>query len=142
MKTVLLAEDDDSDLLLMKMACERSGVAHKLRVVTDGHAAIEYLAGTGKFEDRLAHPLPHLVFLDIKMPKRTGLEVLEWIRQQPHLRALPVIMLTSSTQIQDINRAYELDATSYLKKISDPTEFTQAVRIILKYWLELNIQSP
>ena len=141
MKTVLLVEDSSDDALIMKMACQRTGIPHTLRAVTDGEAAIEYLMGKGIYADRVAYSLPDLIFLDIRLPKRTGHEVLEWIRSQPELRSLPVVVLTTSKEPSDISRAYSLGVTSYLRKIPEVAEFGQAVRVILKYWLELNIVS-
>src|SRR5580658_1558262 len=82
MKTVLLAEDSEDDIFVMKMACKRTGIPHLLQVVTDGDMAIDYLSGNGIYADRTAYPLPDVVFLDIKMPKRDGHEVLQWIRSQ------------------------------------------------------------
>jgi CheY-like chemotaxis protein len=139
MKTVLLVEDNEDDILVMKMACKRTGIPHVLQVVTDGEMAIDYLSGIGAYTDRTVHPFPDVVFLDIKMPKRDGHEVLKWIRSQPGLKNLPVVMLTMSTQMVDVERAYELGVTSYLQKVSCLAEFGQGVRIILKYWLELNV---
>ena len=141
MKTVLLVEDNEDDIFFMKMACQRTGIPHDFHVVTDGDEAVQYLAGTGEFADRTRHPLPDLVFLDIKLPKRDGHKLLEWIRSQDVFRSLPVVMLTTSQAESDINRAYKLGVTSYLRKISCPAEFGQGVRVILKYWLELNIAS-
>ncbi len=139
MKTVLVVEDNDDDLMLMKMACQRTGIPHSLQVVTDGDTAVDYMAGVGPYADRLAHPLPDLIFLDIRLPKRDGHEVLEWIRARPEFKLLPVVMLTNSAHPEDVDRAYKLGVTSYLRKIASPAEFGQAVRVILKYWLELNI---
>jgi CheY-like chemotaxis protein len=139
MKNVLLVEDDADDLFFMKKACEGADFPHALQVVTDGQAAIDYLSGVGIYEDRLQHPLPELVFLDIKLPLRSGHEVLEWLRGQPAFKTLPVVMLTSSNHPSDIERAYRLGVTSYLLKNADPVEFCQGVRIILKYWLRLNM---
>jgi CheY-like chemotaxis protein len=139
MKTVLVVEDDDNDLLLMKMACQRTGIPHLLRSVPDGEAAIEYLSGNGVYSDRTIHPQPDLVFLDIRMPKRDGHEVLQWIRSQPRFRTLPVVMLSHSTRAEDVDRAYRLGVTSYLGKLANPAEFGQAVRVILKYWFEVNV---
>jgi CheY-like chemotaxis protein len=138
-KTLLLVEDNEDDILIMKMACKRTGIPHTLQVVTDGVMAIDYLSGNGPYADRTVHPLPDVVFLDIKMPKRDGHEVLKWIRSQPGLKNLPVVMLTVSTQSEDVERAYELGVTSYLQKVPNLAEFGQGVRIILKYWLELNV---
>jgi CheY-like chemotaxis protein len=107
-------------------------------VVTDGAMALDYLSGKGHYEDRIAHPLPDVIFLDVKMPKRDGHQVLEWIRSQPNLKNLPVVMLTMSAQTSDVERAYKLGVTSYLQKVSCLAEFGQSIRIILKYWLDLN----
>lgn len=139
MKTVLLVEDNQDDVFVMKMACQRTGIPHILQVVTDGAMALDYLAGNGEYSDRILHPMPDVVFLDIKLPKRSGHEVLKWIRSQPGLKNLPVVMLTVSTQSADVERAYELGVTSYLQKVPCLAEFGQGVRIILKYWLELNV---
>jgi len=139
MKTVLLVEDNQDDVFVLKMACQRTGIPHNLRVVTDGAMAVEYLSGDGPYADRTVNPMPDVVFLDIKMPKRDGHEVLKWVRAQPGLKNLPVVMLTSSAQRTDIDRAYDLGVTSYLEKVPCLAEFGQGVRIILKYWLELNV---
>jgi CheY-like chemotaxis protein len=138
-KTVLLVEDNQDDIFVMKMACQRTGIPHLLKVVTDGVMAVDYISGNGPYADRTVHPLPDVVFLDIKMPRRDGHEVLEWIRSQSGLKNLPVVMLTSSSHRTDIDRAYELGVTSYLQKVPCLAEFGQGVRIILKYWLELNL---
>ena len=139
MKTILLAEDSPDDAFMMQNACQNADVPHVLVQVTDGAAAIDYLAGNGAYADRSKHHLPDLVFLDIKMPRRNGHEVLEFIRAQPAFQNLPVIMLTNSDDPKDIRRAYELGVTSYLLKTGDPVEFVLGVRIILKYWLCMNI---
>jgi CheY-like chemotaxis protein len=141
MKSILLVEDNEDDAWMMKMACQRTGIPHSLHIVTDGDAAVDYLAGTGPYADRTAFPLPHLVFLDIKLPKRSGHEVLEWLRSRPEFKSLPVVMLTISAEPRDVSRAYSLGVTSYLRKMTGPAEFGQAVRVIVKYWLELNIPS-
>ena|ERR1700722_5085100 len=138
MKNVLLVEDNEDDVFFIKMACQRSGIPHSLHVVRDGKAAIDYLAGMEAHNDR-AQPLPDLVFLDVRLPKCSGHEVLEWLRAQPVFKTLPVVMVTSSSENQDVNRAYELGVTSYLRKVASRAEFGQAVRVILKYWLEVNI---
>jgi len=86
MKTVLLAEDNEDDIFIMKMACKRTGIPHVLQIVTDGDMALDYLSGKGRFADRILHPLPNVIFLDIKMPKRNGHEVLTWIRAHPDFK--------------------------------------------------------
>jgi CheY-like chemotaxis protein len=116
--TILLVEDDSNDVLLLQRAFRRAEIDHELHVVNDGEQAMCYLGGVGDFGDRDKHPLPALMLLDLKMPRRTGLEVLAWLRDQPDasLKKLPVIVLTSSRQSEDIDRAYELGANSYMAK--------------------------
>jgi len=107
-KTILVVEDNDDDIFMMKMACQRSGIPHQFQVAKDGDSAVEYLSGASKFKDRSVHPFPDVVFLDIKMPKRDGHEVLKWIRDQPTMENLPVVMLAGSLLATDVNRAFEL----------------------------------
>ncbi len=139
MKTVLLVEDSPDDAFIMEKACQSSEIPHNLVHLTDGVAAIDYLSGKGGYADRSKHQLPSLIFLDIRMPRKDGHEVLEWIRSQPKFQNLPIIMLTNSDQPKDIHRAYELGVTSYLLKTGDPVEFIMGVRVILKYWLCMNV---
>jgi CheY-like chemotaxis protein len=139
MKTVLLVEDSPDDAFMVQNACQNADIPHALVHLLDGVDAIDYLDGNGSYANRIAHPIPNLIFLDIKMPRKDGHEVLEWIRAQPELQNLPVIMLTNSDDPKDIHRAYKLGVTSYLLKTGDPVEFVLGVRIILKYWLCLNI---
>ena len=139
MKTVLIAEDSEDDAFAMKLACKRAGIPHRLQIVTDGEMAVDYLSGKGAFVNRMIHPLPDILFLDVKIPKRSGHEVLTWIRSQPNLKDLPVVMLTGSALKADVEQAYKLGATSSLQKVADLEEFEQTVRLALEYWLKLNI---
>src|SRR5580692_1650720 len=102
MKTILVVEDSQDDLLLMKMACKRSGIDHDLRVATDGQAAISYLSGAARYTSRADHPFPQLVFLDINLPRLDGHAVLKWIREEAGFKTLPVVMLTASFLQSDI----------------------------------------
>src|SRR5205085_9985879 len=106
--------------------------------VADGDEAVTYLLGQGRYADRRAHPLPGLVLLDLKLPRRSGLEVLGWIRQQAGLRRLSVVVFTSSTETSDIDRAYDLGANSYLVKPVDSESLSDVVRSLCGYWLTLN----
>ena len=135
---ILLAEDDPNDVLLIQRAFQRTLVANPIEVVRDGEEALAYLSGQGPFADRERHPLPVLMLMDLKMPRRTGLEVLEWVRLQPGLRRLPIIVLTSSNQSPDINRAYELGANSYLVKPAGFDSLLELVKNLDMYWLILN----
>lgn len=125
---VLYAEDSEDDAFLLQRAFTQAGVTHPLVVVPNGKAVVHYLSATGPYADRSQHPFPRLVLLDIKLPHRTGLDVLCWIRQQPELRRLPVIMLTSSAQDRDIASAYSLGANGYLVKPSNATGLAQLGR--------------
>lgn len=122
---VLYAEDSEDDAFLLQRAFNQAGVPHPLVIVPNGKAVVHYLSGTGPYGDRGAHPFPRLVLLDIKMPHRTGLDVLCWIRQQPELRRLPVIMLTSSAHDRDVASAYSLGANGYVVKPSNAAGLAQ-----------------
>jgi CheY-like chemotaxis protein len=135
---ILLVEDDANDVLLIQRAFQRTHVANPVEVVRDGEEALAYLSGQGSFADRDRHPLPVLMLMDLKMPRKTGLEVLEWVRQQPGLKRLPIIVLTSSNQSPDINRAYELGANSYLVKPAGFDSLLDLVKNLDMYWLILN----
>jgi CheY-like chemotaxis protein len=133
---VLLVDDNPDDVLLMKRAFSSTTIRAPLRVLHDGAAALDYLAGNGEYADRAAHPLPSLMLLDLKMPRVSGFAVLEWLRQQPGLKRLPVIVLTSSQQESDINRAYDLGANSYIVKPSGLKQIAEVAKDIEAYWLK------
>ena len=135
-KTVLIAEDDANDVFFLRRAFARAKVSAALHFVQDGLEAIDYLKGEGGFSDRVAHPLPDLVLLDLKMPRLGGSEVLEWIRQQANLRSLPVVVLSSSTLRADIDRAYELGANSYIVKPHGHRELCKIVETVNRHWLD------
>ena len=135
---ILLAEDDPNDVLLIERAFQRNHVANPVQVVRDGEEALAYLSGQAPFADRERHPLPVLLLMDLKMPRKSGLEVLAWVRHQPGLKRLPIIVLTSSNQSPDINRAYELGANSYLVKPAGFDSLLDLVKNLDMYWLILN----
>ncbi len=136
--TILLVEDEENDVVFMEMALEKSGLASAFQVAEDGEEAIDYLSGKGEFADRARFPIPALVFLDLKLPRVMGMDVLKWIRDQPELDTMVVIMLTSSQQGTDIRRACSLGANSYLVKPSNPAALNQIVDLVKRYWLQLN----
>lgn len=113
---VLYAEDEENDVFLMERAFAHARVPNPLCTVKDGAAAIRYLSGDGEFADREKFPLPCLLLLDLNLPRHSGLEILEWAREQPEFSELPVVMLTSSTQHRDLDAAYTLGANGYLVK--------------------------
>lgn len=132
---ILLVEDDSTDVLLLRRAFDKAGVTNPLQVVSDGEQAVAYLSGQGDYGDRARYPLPSLILLDIALPRRSGFEVLTWMRQDPALRQLPVIMLTSSGQPGDISRAYDAGANAYHVKPSGFDELLEFVEALKAYWL-------
>jgi CheY-like chemotaxis protein len=135
---ILLAEDNTTDALMVRRAFTKAGLQGAMAVVEDGDKAVAYLSGQGVFADRARHPLPVLLLLDLKLPRRSGLEVLAWVRQQPGLKRLPVVVLTSSEESADINRAYDLGANSYLVKPVNFDGLLEIVKGLGLYWLVLN----
>ena len=136
--TLLLVEDDLNDIMLIKRALNGANINNHLQVVDNGEDAIRYLEGSGEYENRDKYPIPILVLLDLKLPRKSGHEVLEWIRSKPKLKRLPVVVLTSSQSSIDINRAYDLGANSYLIK---PILFENLLNIMKNfnmYWFILN----
>jgi len=130
--TILHIEDNPDDLLLVNLAFRKAGVDVRLETATDGDKAIQML------QNWLGTVSPACLLLDVKLPTLSGLEVLAWIRSQPQFKRLPVIMLTSSFLPDDINRAYELGANSYLTKPSDLEALVELAKTIDLYWLRTN----
>ena len=137
-RALLLVEDNEDDVFLMKRALKGAQVINPLHVVEDGQEAVDYLAGTGKFADRAAYPLPAVVFLDLKLPYISGHDVLAWIRRQKELESLVVIVLTSSNEASDLSRCYALGANSYVVKPPTPEQLEELAKAFKWYWLEYN----
>lgn len=114
--TVLLVEDDENDVFLMEWALQKAKLSLPMKVAMDGQEALDYLGGVGKYADRTAYPMPAIIFLDLKLPYVHGFEVLRWIRQQPALREISVLILTSSPEERDQQKAMDLGAHAYLVK--------------------------
>lgn len=138
LQTILLVEDDANDVILFRRAYHKCKLSNPLQVVGDGEAAQNYLAGSDKYADRVAYPLPALVLLDFKLPRKSGLEVLTWMRSQTGLKRLPVVALTSSRERTDVNRAYDLGINSYLVKPVAFDNLMQLVQALGLYWMVLN----
>lgn len=136
--TLLLVEDNEDDVFLMKRALRFAGIKNPLQIAEDGQAAIDYLAGAGAYADRTRFPLPHLVFLDLKLPYKTGHEVLEWIRRQPAFSTLIVIVLTSSSEPVDLARAYQLGANSFVVKPPTSALLQKLAESFKLWWLTYN----
>lgn len=136
--TILLVEDEENDVFLMKHAFAKSSVPADVRVARDGREALRYLHGEGEYADRERHPLPCLTLLDLNLPYVHGLEMLKQIREEPHLRKLIVVVLTSSVADFDIEQAYDLGANSYLSKPNNLEEVQELVELLGQYWLNKN----
>ena len=135
---ILLVEDREDDIALIQRAFRRAQIQTAIQVVHDGEEAISYLSGDGKYSNRAEYPLPWLVLLDLKMPRVDGFEVLTWIREQPGCKALVVVVLTSSEQIKDVNKAYALGANSFMVKPFDFENTAALVELVHQYWLGWN----
>lgn len=126
----LVVEDEAVDALLLQRAFSKANVLNPVHIVRDGDQAVEYLQGSGAFADRSRFPLPKVMFLDLKLPRRSGLEVLEWLRSRPGLKRLSVVVLTSSREVSDVNRAWDLGVSSYLVKPVDHSELVAMVMMV------------
>ena len=132
---LLLVEDDPADTRLIQRALQKIEFNARLVHLPDGDAAVAYLSGVGEYADRTKHPLPWLIMLDIKMPRRSGLEVLQWIRdQEVDVSAIPVIIFSSSSHGVDINSAYEYGANSYLVKPETSHQLESMLNLVKSYW--------
>jgi CheY-like chemotaxis protein len=130
---VLHVEDEPSDRLIVSLAFQKAAPHVSLHAVVNGEEAIAYLSGQGIYADRERHPMPRVVLLDLKLPRKSGFEVLEWIRSRPELKTLPVLMLTSSQEPADLDRASALGANSYLVKSVDLKEMREIVKGVGEY---------
>lgn len=133
---ILVVEDDPDDLLLLKRALSKCEIDHSMDVVTDGERAVSYL---NAYVEKSIDPRLALILMDLKLPRKSGLEVLDWIRKQTILKRVPVVMLTSSRNARDITNAYDLGANSYLVKPVGAEILFANVKILASYWLNLNV---
>jgi len=138
MEIILYVEDDENDVIFMRQAWKKTGVLNPLKVVTDGEQAMKYLSGEGQYANRQEFPVPRLVLLDLKLPKVNGLEVLRLMKGDPHLRTIPVVMVTSSAEDPDIKAAYDLGANGYVIKPVQFDAFMEAMSHLGIYWLMVN----
>jgi CheY-like chemotaxis protein len=135
---LLHVEDDPNDVLLLQRAFRKANLPINIQSVNDGDKAVAYLGGGEAFGDREKFPLPDLVLLDLKMPRKSGLEVLAWIRSQEKVRRVLVVIFTSSKHDEDINRAYDLGANSYLVKPVGFDSLVETAKLVHQYWLNTN----
>ncbi len=139
---ILLVEDNSDDEALTLRALKKSNILNKVVVARDGAEALDYLFSAGAYSDRDSSTMPALIMLDLKLPKIDGLEVLKRLRADERTRILPVVVLTSSEQDQDVIESYNSGCNSYIRKPVDFTQFNEAVRQMGIYWLLLNISPP
>lgn len=136
--TILHVEDDPNDVLLIARAFRKAEIPVQLQVVNDGEQAVHYLSGINSFSARAQFPLPSLVLLDLKLPRKSGIEVVEWLRTQAGLKRIPIVMLTSSKQPGDINRAYDLGVNAYLVKPVNFDSLVEMLKTLDAFWLRVN----
>ncbi len=136
--SILLVEDNPKDVLLIQRAFRKANIANPVQVVNDGEAAVFYLSGREPYSDRSRYPLPVLVLLDLKLPRKSGTEVLMWIRAQPGLKRLPIVVLTSSKEYADVNRVYDLGANAYMVKPVAFSALVDIVQALNMHWLVFN----
>jgi two-component system, response regulator len=141
-KTILLVEDNPSDIGLTRRALEKSRVANELVVAEDGQEALEYLFDVNPLTGLYLNDLPALILLDLKLPKVDGLQVLRQIRADDRTRRLSVVILTTSSEEDDIAQSYDLGANSYIRKPVDFNQFVQAIQHLGLYWLVMNEPAP
>jgi CheY-like chemotaxis protein len=137
-RTILMADDDDDDFFLFSHALKKCVEGAQLSRVKDGVETIDYLTGNRVYGDRRLHPLPGLLVLDIKMPRKNGFEVLAWVRSQDRLQGLLVVVLSSSNEPRDVQQAYEMGANSYLAKPTNFDFYSDLTRSLVNYWLNWN----
>ena len=140
-ETILLVEDNPDDVELTLRAFRKNNIANEVVVVNDGAEALDYLFGEGDYTDRNPEETPRIILLDLKLPKIDGLQVLERLRAYRYTKLVPVIILTSSKEEQDLISGYQNGANSYVRKPVDFNEFVEAVKHIGLYWLLIN-ESP
>ena len=133
---ILLVEDNDDDVFLMKHALAAAGIVNPMFVVETGQQAVDYLSGAGEYQERSRFPMPVIVFLDLKLPLMSGHEVLAWIRSQRQLESLLVVVLTSSDEPSDIRRSYSLGANSYLMKPLTARQLVDLAKAFNWSWME------
>jgi CheY-like chemotaxis protein len=137
-KTILLVENNPDEQELAQLAFEQTGYSHQLAIASDGVEALDYLFCAGKFSHRPPETMPSLVLLDLKLPKIDGLEVLQRLRADGRTQLLPVVILTTSTENEDVVKGYRFGCNSYIRKPVDFTEFSELLKQVWVYWLDLN----
>lgn len=136
--SILVADDDAQDTMLVQIAAQRAALGLRLDTVKDGEEAINYLMGRAGYADRQAHPFPKMMLLDLKMPRLNGFDVLNFVRRQPGLKQLPIVIFSSSDDPKDIRRAYDAGANSYLCKPHSNDDLSALLKALEEYWCGFN----
>jgi CheY-like chemotaxis protein len=132
---LLAAEDEESDAVILRMAYERTAIPNPLVMLRDGQEAVDYLMGIGGYSDRAAHPLPRLLLLDLKMPRMSGFDVLDWLAGRPEFKNIPVVILSSSPDLSDVRRAKQAGAEDYFVKPHQLRELVEILQTVQTRWL-------
>jgi CheY-like chemotaxis protein len=136
---LLIIDDDEADLVLIEAALRKNGVTDDIRCLDSGEKAIAYLNGDGEYGDRLRFPFPTLVMTDLKMPGKDGFSVLSHIKEHPHHKIIPVLVLSGSADADDVKRSYAMGASCYLKKPADHSELCRILKLFYDFWKECQI---
>ena len=136
-QSILVVDDDENDRFFIDLALQKTALPLLVKLTSDGAEAIAYLEGQGKFSDRNQFPLPSLIFVDLKMPRVTGFELLKWLKAQEVFRRIPAVVISSSGAQQDIDRAYDLGANVYLIKPVSPEQFRQLFNAAGEFFIQL-----
>ncbi len=139
LRPILVAEDNDDDYFLLSRAFQKTNLTNPVFRVKNGHEVILYLSGAHSYADRIAYPFPYVMLLDLKMPVKHGFDVLEWVRTSAaHAKLLPILVLSSSQQDVDVQKAYELGANGYVSKSTSVQDLADVVAAVQTYWLKVN----
>ena len=134
--TLLIVEDSEDDIFFIERIFKQLGARCHLRFARDGFEAVEYLSGKGKFKDRAQYPMPSIILMDLKMPRKNGFEVLEWMQGHPEIKLIPTIVVTSSTLQEDVTKAYRLGANAVMNKPVDKDSLLQMLKSFHVYWTD------
>jgi CheY-like chemotaxis protein len=133
-RVILIVEDSEDDVTMLKEAIRRAKVPNPIQVVADGVEAIDYLEGNGRYEDRLSYPFPGTLFLDLKLPRLNGFDVLEWLKEHEECKVIPVMILTASAMEKDVTKAYQMGANSYMVKPGRLDDLRDLVDLAFRFW--------
>jgi CheY-like chemotaxis protein len=133
-RLILIVEDTPEDFELLKIAIRKSGKTNPIQIVSDGREAIDYLCGSGKYADRELYPFPGVLFLDLKLPRMDGFDVLKWLKDHEHCKTVPVMVLTSSALERDVTLAYQLGANCYMVKPQRLDDLVRMVDLTFRFW--------